>query len=123
MGTVEGDQVKRGSAEKKQEEDDVYAMDTYVRAVPGDAVAEKTRGTATTYSKDNVVASPKRSTKPSEKVEAVGRDEEACTQVRCEDTFDIPGSPIIPESSKLVVFNVHKTLLEYSLLEEKKPQY
>jgi hypothetical protein len=38
--------------------------------------------------------------------------------VRCEETFVIPGSPIIAGSSKLVVFNVHGTLLDCSLLVE-----
>jgi hypothetical protein len=118
MGSMEGKHVK------KQEDDDVYAMDTYVRAVPGGADAKKTRRTEATPSKDNIVnivVSPKRSTKPSEKVEAVGREDDACTHVRCADTSDIPGSPIIPGSSKLVVFNVHRTKLDYNLFEEKNP--
>jgi hypothetical protein len=96
-------------------------MDTYIKAVPGGADAKKTGRMETTPSKDNIVASPKRSTKPTEKVEAVGRKDEACTQMRCVDTSDIPGSPIIPRSSKLVAFNVHRTLLDCSLLEEKTP--
>jgi hypothetical protein len=118
MGSMEGEHVK------KQEDDDVYAMDTYVRAVPGGTNAKKTGGTKETPSKDNIVnivTSPKRSTKPSEKIEAVGCEDDTCTQVRCTNTSDIPGSPIIPGSSKLVVFNVHGTLLDCNLFEEKNP--
>jgi hypothetical protein len=33
----------------------------------------------------------------------------------------IPGSPIMAGSSKLVVFNVHGTLLDCNLLEESNP--
>jgi hypothetical protein len=41
--------------------------------------------------------------------------------VSCEESFEIPGFSIIAGKSKLVVFNVHGTLLDYSLLEERNP--
>ena len=121
IGTMEGVQVKKRSVEEKQEEDDVYAMDTYVMAILGGSNAEKTGVTKTTPSKDNIVASLKRSRKPTKKIEAVGHEDEACTQIGCADTSDILGSSIIPRSFKLVVFNVHGTLLDCSLLKEKNP--
>jgi hypothetical protein len=41
--------------------------------------------------------------------------------VRYKESFPIPRSPIIPISSKLLIFNVHGTLLDCSLLDERNP--
>jgi hypothetical protein len=51
-------------------------------------------------------------------------DKEASTHVRCTvsyDIIDILGSPIFPGSIKLVILNVHGTLLDYILLIERNP--
>jgi hypothetical protein len=78
-GTAEGDGAKKRTAERKQEDDNIYNIDTYTGSVPSIAVAEKARGTKIAPSKVNADASLKRSTRPTEKVEAIGREDEVCT--------------------------------------------
>jgi hypothetical protein len=56
------------------------------------------------------------------KVDAPALDaEEASTQVSSDDKIGPPKSPLIVEMSKLLVLNVHGTLLDCSLLEEPNP--
>ena len=38
------------------------------------------------------------------------------------ESFPIPRSPSIPINSKFLIFNVHGTLLDYSLLDERNPK-
>jgi hypothetical protein len=47
--------------------------------------------------------------------------EEASTQVSCDDTFGPRKSPFRLRTSKLLVFNVHGTLLDYGLVDEPNP--
>jgi hypothetical protein len=116
-----GDGVKKGTIEKKLEDDDVYNMDTCILAPPNATPADKSGGTEKTPTKDNIVGSPKKNKKTTGKVNAVGKEHEASAHVRCEESNDILGSPIIAGSFKLLVFNVHGTLLDCSLLEERNP--
>jgi hypothetical protein len=56
------------------------------------------------------------------KVDARGTDvEEASTKVRSDDILESPKSPFWQDKSKLLVFNVHGTLLDCSSVEDPNP--
>jgi hypothetical protein len=111
MKELNGDGVKKGPTAKELEEDDVYRLNTCVHATP----------TAAAIQKNIVETSPRKTHHAIERVDAVGVEEDASNHVRCEETLVIPGSPIIAGSSKLLIFNVHGTLLDCTLLEESNP--
>ena len=70
--------------------------------------------------------SPKKQKKPGQpapaKVDAPALDvDEASTQVSSDDRVEPPEPPITMEKSKLLVFNVHGTLLDCSMLQDTNP--
>jgi hypothetical protein len=115
--TADGDDLHNRVAVKKLEEEDVYSL----QALPSNAPAYTSTAVETASSKHTVHASPRKAKKPAAKVDMEKNEDEASTQVRSTELCSVPGSPVIQGTSKLLVFNVHGTLLDCSLLDEKNP--
>jgi hypothetical protein len=90
-----------------------------MQALPSDAIAKSSITAVGASSKQKLQLVPKKAKKQTGKVDARASEDEASTQVRGVESYPIPGSPIIAGSTKLVVFNVHGTLLDCSLLDER----
>jgi hypothetical protein len=112
-----GDCKKKGGTTRRPVEDDVYSFE----AGPGAEVADSRTAVVRAPAMHTVQASPKKSKKQPGKVDAVPTEECASIQVRNIESYAIPGSPVITGSSKLLVFNVHGTLMDCSLVDEKNP--
>jgi hypothetical protein len=108
---------KKGGNTRRPVEDDVYSFE----AVPGAEVADNRTAVVRAPLMHTVQVSPKKSKNQPEKVDVVATEEGASTQVRNIESYAIPGSPVIAGSSKLLVFNVHGTLLDCNLVDEKNP--
>jgi hypothetical protein len=112
-----GDCKKKGGTTRRPVEDDVYSFE----AGPGAEVADSRTAVVRAPAMHTVQASPKKSKKQPGKVDAVPTEECASIQVRNIESYAIPGSLVIAGSSKLLVFNVHGTLMDCSLVDEKNP--
>ena len=102
---------------KKLGEEDVYSL----QALPSNAPAYTNTATKTTLSKHTIQALPRKGKKPAAKIDMEKSEDEASTQMRSTQLCSVLGSPVIQGTSKLLVFNVHGTLLDCSLLYKKNP--
>jgi hypothetical protein len=109
--------TKKKSTPETSEDNDVYDM----QALPSDAITNTSTTAVGAPSKQKLQLVLKKAKKQTGKVDARASEDEASTQVRGLESYPIPGSPIIVGSTKLVVFNVHGTLLDCSLLDERNP--
>jgi hypothetical protein len=92
-----------------------------MQALPSDAITNTSTAAVGAPSKQKLQLVPKKAKKQTGKIDARASEEEASTQVRRLESYPIRGSLIIAGSTKLLVFNVHGTLLDCSLLDERNP--
>jgi hypothetical protein len=109
--------TKKKSIPETSEDNDVYNM----QALPSDAITNTSTAAVGAPSKQKLQLVPKKAKKQTGKIDARASEEEASTQVRRLESYPIRGSLIIAGSTKLLVFNVHGTLLDCSLLDERNP--
>jgi hypothetical protein len=113
----DGDGACKGPVVRTKEIMDVYSL----KAPSSVATALTTFAQDTAPSKPTVEASQKKSTKETPKLAVVASQDQTTIQVRSIESSLIPCLPINSGTSKLLVFNVHGTLLDCSMMDEKNP--
>ena len=112
------DELKTGSVEEGSSAGAMHhAAEKLLEAanMPADSMPKSTVAGPSPRKKKQTQASPP-------KVDAPALDvEEASTQVSCDVSVEHPKSPVRVGMSKLLVFNVHGTLLDCNLLQDPNP--